>query len=91
MKKISDLKILKLKNVYRKIENMSENSSTEMTFSIEYKALNLKMVASLLSLSPRSVERQIASGKLKCVKFGGARRILKSDLRDFIKMQREGR
>lgn len=70
---------------------MSENSSSKWEFPIEYKALPLKMVASLLNLSTRSVERQIAAGKLKCVKFGGARRILKSDLRDFIKMQKENR
>lgn len=55
----------------------------------EREFLRVRQVALALSISPASVYRLLDSGQLPSRRFGGARRILRSDLEAYLKRTKE--
>jgi excisionase family DNA binding protein len=51
-------------------------------------ALTLDQVAQILNCSARTVRREIDAGRLHSVRFGGRRRVLSDDLRNYIAQHR---
>ena len=51
--------------------------------------LSIKVVASRLSVSTRTVNRYISDRTLPSIKIGGLRRVLESDLEEFIRKCRK--
>lgn len=58
-----------------------ENLTADKTFDIVM--YNVKEIAQILEVTPRTVMRYIADGKLKCVKVGGKWKITKENLEAF--------
>jgi len=52
--------------------------------------LTISLAATQLSTSRRTVEREIADGKLAVIRIRGIRRVAQSDLDDYIARQRRG-
>lgn len=55
-----------------------ENITTDKTFNIVM--YNIKEMAQILEVSPRTIMNYIKDGKLKCVKVGGKWKITKDNL-----------
>jgi len=70
-------------NAVRGSVSASKKSSGTLKF------FTINDVAEVLSLSPRSVRRLTADGRLPVHRFGGAVRIAEADLRAYIATHRE--
>lgn len=58
-----------------------DNLTADKTFDIVM--YNVKEIAQILEVTPRTVMRYIGDGKLKCVKVGGKWKITKENLEAF--------
>lgn len=55
-------------------------SSDETLFANEPDIMDVNMTAALLHVDPKTIRREIARGKLRCVHVGSCVRIKKTDL-----------
>ena len=58
-----------------------DNLTADKTFGLVM--YNVKEIAQILEVTPRTVMRYIANGSLKCVKVGGKWKITKENLEAF--------
>ena len=70
-------------NVFQLVEHVAP-SAVEL-FADQPDVLSKKQVSALLQVDPKTIEREIARGRLGCIRVGRCVRITKSQLLDYVK------